>query len=70
MKVLHLTKVICFAFLCAFFWGTPVQAQSSSDYTLVVEGYDWGPAVSKVIVALGAPGPFAARGQGSARARA
>lgn len=28
------------------------QAQSNGDYTLVVEGYDWGPAVSKVILHL------------------
>ena len=28
------------------------QAQSDGDYTLVVEGYDWGPAVSKVILHL------------------
>ncbi|WP_435354859.1 prolyl oligopeptidase family serine peptidase [Emticicia sp. SJ17W-69] len=29
--------------------------QASNDYTLVVEGYDWGPAVSKVILSLDAP---------------
>lgn len=28
------------------------QSQSDGDYTLVVEGYDWGPAVSKVILHL------------------
>lgn len=55
MKVVHLTKVICYALLCALFFGIPAHAQSSNDYTLVVEGYDWGPAVSKVIVALDAP---------------
>ncbi len=55
MNLLHLTKVIYFALLCALFLGTPAHAQSSSGYILVVEGYDWGPAVSKVIVALDAP---------------
>lgn len=31
------------------FWGT---SQAQDDYTLVIEGYDWGPAVSKVILHL------------------
>lgn len=34
------------------FANTPA---ASSDYTVVIEGYDWGPAVSKVILSLDAP---------------
>jgi len=55
MKIVHLTKVICYALLCALFTTQTTNASASSNYTLVVEGYDWGPAVSKVIVALDAP---------------
>lgn len=55
MKMASLTKVIYFAFLYALLLVNTSNAQSSSDYTLVVEGYDWGPAVSKVILALDAP---------------
>lgn len=34
---------------------TPAKGVAGSDYTLVVEGFDWGPAVNKVIVGLDAP---------------
>ncbi|MEM9836194.1 MAG: prolyl oligopeptidase family serine peptidase [Bacteroidota bacterium] len=37
-------------FFFALFWMTAMQAQGK--YTIVVAGYDWGPAVSKVIIGL------------------
>lgn len=36
-----------------FFWGSSVSCfGSEGQYTLVIEGYDWGPAVNKVILSM------------------
>lgn len=43
------TKLKLKALAVVAFWGT---SQAQDDYTLVIEGYDWGPAVSKVILHL------------------
>lgn len=43
------TKLKLMALAVVAFWGT---SQAQDDYTLVIEGYDWGPAVSKVILHL------------------
>ncbi|MFN8354022.1 MAG: prolyl oligopeptidase family serine peptidase [Spirosomataceae bacterium] len=48
-----------FVFVCIL-WASGTIAKpptpfAANQYTLVVEGYDWGPAVSKVILALDAP---------------
>jgi len=63
MKVALLTKVFQLAFLNALLYSSTVFAGefpvvhklASSDYTLVVEGFDWGPAVNKVILGLDTP---------------
>lgn len=64
MKLLSLTKIFQFALLSAFLFSTnrllahkfsTAPRVASSDYTLVVEGFDWGPAVNKVILTLDAP---------------
>ena len=46
-----------FKFLLLFLLGITyhVQAAKNPEYTLVIETFDWGPAVNKVIVALDAP---------------
>lgn len=64
MKLLSLTKIFQFALLSAFLFSTnrllahkfsTAPRVASSDYTLVVEGFDWGPAVNKVILTLDTP---------------
>eukprot|EP01035_Chromulina_nebulosa_P032090 gene32090-42828_t len=47
-----LISIICFAFTDAFATDKPL---ASNEYTLVVEGFDWGPAANKVILSLDAP---------------
>ena len=49
MKIPTLNKILAFLLLNVLFLST---AQASNEYTLVIEGYDWGPNVSKVIVPL------------------
>lgn len=45
---------IRFIFLaCLFLIVSELPSQQAGSYTLVVEGFDWGPAVNKVILALG-----------------
>ena len=44
-----------YAFLLLFFWatlisGVAVSAPHPGSYTLIIEGFDWGPAVSKVVL--------------------
>lgn len=44
-----------YAFLLLFFWATlissiAVSAPHPGSYTLIIEGFDWGPAVSKVVL--------------------
>ncbi len=58
---MYLTKVFRLALLSALLCSHSLFARllpsrlASSDYTLVVEGFDWGPAVNKVILTLDAP---------------
>jgi hypothetical protein len=55
MKIAPLTKVIYCIFLCVLLLVNTSNAQISNDYTLAIEGYNWEPAVSKVILVLDAP---------------
>lgn len=56
MKKIKFTKTLILLLLVfGFTQNTFSQAAQSSDYTLVVEGFDWGPMVNKVIVGLDAP---------------
>lgn len=47
MKITIFKKILTLVFLNTF-----LGASASNEYTLVIDGYDWGPAVSKVIVHL------------------
>ncbi|MBL7816845.1 MAG: prolyl oligopeptidase family serine peptidase [Saprospiraceae bacterium] len=49
MKISILKKLLTFVFLNTFLW-----VSASNEYTLVIDGYDWGPNVSKVILHLDA----------------
>jgi poly(3-hydroxybutyrate) depolymerase len=49
MKTSLLKKILTLLFLNSFLW-----VSASNEYTLVVDGYDWGPNVSKVILHLDA----------------
>jgi predicted esterase len=49
MKIPSCRKIFTLIFLNSFLW-----VSASNEYTLVIDGYDWGPAVSKVIVSLDA----------------
>jgi predicted esterase len=51
MKIPTLNKILAFLLLNLLFLS---PALASNEYTLVIDGYDWGPNVSKVIVDLGA----------------
>jgi len=51
------TKISClFLFALLSFGGQNVTSQESNtnEYTLIIEGYDWGPGVNKVLVSLDA----------------
>jgi predicted peptidase len=50
LKPFILALFCIFISFCAL--ATPPQNAASNEYILVVEGYDWGPAVSKVILEL------------------
>lgn len=52
MKAKRLFYVLFLTFLSFYSQGNSI---ASNQYTLVIEGYDWGPAVSKVILELDAP---------------
>ena len=63
MKVFHLTKVLTSVFVNTFLLSSfsvfasefhTKNEVASNEYTLVIDGYDWGPNVSKVILDLGA----------------
>jgi predicted esterase len=49
MKIHSLKTIITIVLLNTFLWST---ASASSEYTLIVDGYDWGPNASKVILHL------------------
>jgi poly(3-hydroxybutyrate) depolymerase len=49
MKISTLKRLFTLILLNTFLWTT---ASASNEYTLVVEGYDWGPNASKVILHL------------------
>ncbi len=51
MKIPSLKKMLVIVFLNTFLWSV-TSAFASNEYTLVVEGYDWGPNISKVILSL------------------
>lgn len=53
MKNIYFGKHLFFLFL-TFGWTLKALAQNA-EYTMVVEGFDWGPMVNKVIVGLDAP---------------
>lgn len=48
-----LINTVLFSNICAYAF-TPDHRIVTNDYTLVVEGFDWGPAVNKVIIGLDA----------------
>jgi poly(3-hydroxybutyrate) depolymerase len=61
MTIFHLRKVLCIVFFNTFLLSSvstfatenkPKNVAASNEYTLVIEGYDWGPNVSKVIISL------------------
>jgi poly(3-hydroxybutyrate) depolymerase len=49
MKTSFLKKILTLLFLNSFLW-----VSASNEYTLIIDGYDWGPNVSKVILHLDA----------------
>jgi poly(3-hydroxybutyrate) depolymerase len=49
MKIPSLKKILSIVLLNMLLWSA---ASASNEYTLVIEGYDWGPNVSKVILSL------------------
>lgn len=54
----HILIKLCFSFLFCLVGHSLIafhgnNLESKNGYTLVIEGYDWGPAVSKVILSLG-----------------
>lgn len=51
MKIPSLKKIITIVLLNTFLWST---ASASNEYTLIVDGFDWGPNASKVILHLDA----------------
>ena len=48
-KFFSLFIVVLIALLCGLF---TTQAQTNGEYGVVIEGYDWGPAVNKVILSM------------------
>jgi hypothetical protein len=44
---------ISFLLLCTSVFQ--VAAQNNAEYTLIIDGMDWGPAASKVVLSLDAP---------------
>lgn len=51
-KIFSLFVVALFVSLTGIF---PTQAQTNGEYGVVIEGYDWGPAVNKVILSMEEP---------------
>lgn len=51
MKNFPLLLIICFSFLST----TGSYSQQAGSYTTIVEGYDWGPAVNKVVLSVEEP---------------
>ena len=45
--------VIAITLVTLFSCGKSGQQSTNNEYTVVIEGYDWGPAVSKVILPMG-----------------
>ena len=53
MKTIKFKKIL--AFLLLTFGLHSISLAQTAEYTTVVEGFDWGPMVNKVIVGLNAP---------------
>ncbi len=51
MKIPSFRKILSVILLNTFLWSA---ASAANEYTVVIEGYDWGPNVSKVILSLDA----------------